>query len=227
MSTHPLFSFSLTGGRLQDALNRMWRIVWLFAVAACFAAPVLASPTDPDQFVQRISTEVLDKVRDDKAIREGDLQRISAFVDATIMPHVNFERMTALAVGRAWRQANPEQQKQLREEFRALLLRTYSGALSQITDQTIRIKPFRGDAAANEVIVRSEIVGKRGDPIQLDYRLERDGTGWKIYDVNVLGIWVVQTYRDQFAQEISAGGLDGLIRSMSQKNKSFASAPRS
>ncbi len=227
MSTRPISAFISSIRPLRSVIDVMQRFLCLLAFASVVTVPALASPVEPDQFVQRISTEVLNKVRDDKAIREGDLQRISAFVDATIMPHVNFERMTALAVGRSWRQANPEQQKQLKEEFRALLLRTYSGALSQITDQTIRIKPFRGDAAANEVIVRSEIVGKRGDPIQLDYRLERDGADWKIYDVNVLGIWVVQTYRDQFAQEISAGGIDGLIRSLSQKNKSFAAAPRS
>ena len=227
MSTRPISAFISFIRPRHSAVDVMRRFVCLLAFASAVSAPALANPVAPDQFVQRISTEVLDKVRDDKAIREGDLQRISAFVDATIMPHVNFERMTALAVGRSWRQANPEQQKQLKEEFRALLLRTYSGALSQITDQTIRIKPFRGDAAANEVIVRSEIVGKRGDPVQLDYRLERDGADWKIYDVNVLGIWVVQTYRDQFAQEITAGGIDGLIRSLVQKNKSFAAAPRS
>ena len=227
MSTRPISAFISSIRPLRSVIDVMQRFLCLLAFASVVTVPALASPVEPDQFVQRISTEVLNKVRDDKAIREGDLQRISAFVDATIMPHVNFERMTALAVGRSWRQANPEQQKQLKEEFRALLLRTYSGALSQITDQTIRIKPFRGDAAANEVIVRSEIVGKRGDPIQLDYRLERDGADWKIYDVNVLGIWVVQTYRDQFAQEISAGGIDGLIRSLTQKNKSFAAAPRS
>lgn len=227
MSTRPISAFISFIRPLRSTVDVMRRFVCLLAFASAVSAPALANPVAPDQFVQRISTEVLDKVRDDKAIREGDLQRISAFVDATIMPHVNFERMTALAVGRSWRQANPEQQKQLKEEFRALLLRTYSGALSQITDQTIRIKPFRGDAAASEVIVRTEIVGKRGDPIQLDYRLERDGADWKIYDVNVLGIWVVQTYRDQFAQEITAGGIDGLIRSLVQKNKSFAAAPRS
>lgn len=226
MTTLPSFALAVPLQGFVRFISSIRRIEWWALGLALVAMSVQANPVAPDQFVERISAEVLDKVREDKSIRDGDLQRVSAFVDASIMPHVNFERMTALAVGRAWRQASPEQQKRLKEEFRVMLLRTYSGALSQVSDQTIRIKPFRGDATAAEVIVRSEIVGKRGDPIQLDYRLERDGNAWKIYDVNVLGIWIVQTYRDQFAQEISAGGVDGLIRSLAQKNQAFAAAPR-
>ncbi len=138
------------------------------------------------------------------------------------MPHVNFERMTALSVGRAWREATPEQKKQLMKEFRILLLRTYSNAFTAVRDQSIRMKPFRGNASDEEVVVRSEIVQTRGEPIQLDYRLEQADKSWKIYDVNVLGVWLVQTYRNQFAQEISAGGIDGLIKSLADKNSSFA-----
>jgi phospholipid transport system substrate-binding protein len=179
----------------------------------------------PDEFVRKVSTDVLDQIRGDKEILAGNPRRISEFVEQTVMPHVDFERMTALAVGRSWRQASADQQKRLIAEFRTLLLRTYSGALSQVRDEQIRMKPFRGDVS-DEVIVRSEIVGHGNEPIQLDYRMERVGNGWKIYDLNVLGVWLVDTYRNQFSQEISARGLDGLIQSLSQKNKAFEAAPR-
>jgi phospholipid transport system substrate-binding protein len=138
------------------------------------------------------------------------------------MPSVNFERMTALSVGRGWRQATPEQQKQLMVEFRALLLRTYAGALSAVKDQTVRVKPLRAGPDDAEVIVRSEIVQSRGDPIQLDYRMEKAGTAWRIYDLNVLGVWLVETYRNQFTQEINARGIDGLIKSLADRNRAFA-----
>ncbi|MEO8081933.1 MAG: ABC transporter substrate-binding protein, partial [Caldimonas sp.] len=125
--------------------------------------------------------------------------------------------------GRYWRQATPEQQKRLQEEFKLLLVRTYSGALSQVSqEQTIELKPMRAAPADQEVVVRTEIRGK-GDPIQLDYRLEKQGTGWKIYDVNVLGVWLVQNYRNSFAQEIGANGIDGLIAKLGEKNKAAAS----
>ena len=173
----------------------------------------------PDEFIKNLSTDVLDKIRQDKDIQAGNTARISEFVDGTIMPQVNFERMTSLAVGRAWRSATPEQQKRLQAEFRTLLLRTYSGALSSVRDQTIRMKPLRADPADSDVIVRSEVVAKRGDPIQLDYRLEKNGSGWRIYDLNVLGVWLVETYRNQFAEQINAKGIDGLIQSLADKNR--------
>lgn len=191
------------------------------------ALPIRAqAQTAPDRFVEALSNDVLGRIRSDKSVQSGDFQQVSKFVDSAVMPHINFERMTALSVGRAWRQASPEQHKALVTEFRTLLLRTYSGALSQVGDKQVKVRPFRGDAAADDVIVRTEIVGGRGDPIQLDYRLEKAGSAWKIYDVNVLGIWIVQTYRDQFAQEISTHGVDGLIRSLSEKNRQFDAAPR-
>ena len=155
------------------------------------------------------------------------MKRVSDLVDSTIMPNVNFERMTSLSVGRSWRQATPEQQKRLMTEFRVLLLRTYSGALTAARDQTIRMKPLRADPKDTEVLVRSEIVPKRGDTIQLDYRLEKVGDAWKIYDVNVLGVWLIETYRNQFAQEINNKGIDGLIQSLADKNKSFATDKKS
>jgi phospholipid transport system substrate-binding protein len=195
-------------------------------LASLVATPVLAQPA-PDKFVEDLSTKVVEVLKSDKQIQSGDIKRISELVDTTLMPHVNFERMTALSVGRAWREATPEQKKQLMAEFRILLLRTYSNAFTAVRDQTVSMKPFRGNAGDDDVIVRSEITQARGDPIQLDYRLEKAGGGWKIYDVNVLGVWLVQTYRNQFAQEISAGGIDGLIKSLADKNKSFAGAVKS
>jgi phospholipid transport system substrate-binding protein len=130
--------------------------------------------------------------------------------------------MTASAVGRYWRQATPDQQKRLQEEFKHLLVRTYSGALTQVRDQAIEFKPLRAKPEDTEVVVKTEIRG-RGEPIQIDYRMEKTAEGWKIYDVNVLGVWLVENYRSSFAQEISAGGIDGLINKLAEKNKAAAS----
>ncbi|HMN79888.1 MAG TPA: ABC transporter substrate-binding protein [Burkholderiaceae bacterium] len=185
-----------------------------------------AQAVAPDEFIKKVSTEVLDQIRADKEIQSGNPRRISEFVDKTVMPQINFERMTSLAVGRAWREATPDQRSKLMAEFRTLLLRTYSGALGSVRDEQIRMKPFRGNANESDVIVRSEVVGSRGDPIQLDYRVEKNGNGWKIYDLNVLGVWLVETYRNQFGQEINAKGLDGLIQSLAEKNKAFDQAAK-
>ena len=172
----------------------------------------------PDQLIRRLSVDVLDTIKTDKEMQAGNVRKIVALVDGKVMPHVNFTRMTASAVGRAWRQATPEQQKRLQDEFKTLLVRTYAGALSQVKDQSIAVKPLRGSAADTEVIVRTEVIG-RGDPIQLDYRLEKTADGWRIYDLNVLGVWLVETYRSQFAQEITARGIDGLITALAERNK--------
>ena len=181
----------------------------------------LSSAADeaPDALIKRISMEVMDSIKADKAMQQGDISKISALVDNQIMPNVNFTRMTAAAVGRNWRQATPDQQKRLQDEFKALLVRTYSGALSQVKDQSINVKPLRAAAADTEVVVRTEVLG-RGDPVQLDYRMEKSNSAWKIYDLNVLGVWMVETYRTQFAQEISAKGVDGLIATLAERNKS-------
>jgi len=188
--------------------------------SAMLAAPaVYASSEAPDALIKRLSVDVLDKIKADNSMQAGDMTKVMALVDSQIMPNVNFTRMTASAVGRSWRQATPEQQKRLQDEFKTLLIRTYSGALSQVKEQTINVKPMREAAGATEVVVRTEVLG-RGDPAQLDYRLEKVATGWKIYDLNVLGVWLVETYRTQFAQEINAKGIDGLIASLSERNKS-------
>jgi phospholipid transport system substrate-binding protein len=178
----------------------------------------------PDALIKRLSSDVLETIKSDKSIRTGELARVVALVDARIMPNVNFQRMTASAVGPAWRQATPEQKAQLQDEFKILLVRTYAGALAQVTDQTIAMKPMRSAPEDKEVVVRTEIKG-RGDPIQLDYRLEKtpgQGAGWRIYNLNVLGVWLVETYKSQFAQEINAKGLDGLIATLAERNKANA-----
>lgn len=194
--------------------------------AASFVTLNVARAEDqaPDALIKRISTEVLDTIKADKAMRSGDMTKLNALVDEKILPYVNFQRMTASAVGPAWRQASPEQQKRLQEEFKILLLRTYSGALAQVSNQTIALKPLRAAADDKEVVVRSEIRGT-GDPVQLDYRLEKtagQGAGWKIYNINVLGVWLVENYKTQFSQEINARGLDGLITSLAERNKANA-----
>jgi phospholipid transport system substrate-binding protein len=189
------------------------------ALGLCGTA--MAEDEAPDVMIKRLSVDVLDTIKADKALRGGDMAKLVALVDERIMPSVNFQRMTASAVGPAWRQATPDQQKRLQEEFKILLVRTYAGALAQVSTQTIAMKPMRSSPEDKEVLVRTEIRGA-GDPIQLDYRLEKTpgvGTGWRIYNLNVLGVWLVETYKSQFAQEINAKGLDGLIVSLSDRNK--------
>jgi phospholipid transport system substrate-binding protein len=191
----------------------------LSAVTLLVAPAARAADEAPDDMIRRLSSEILSTIKADKDVQKGDVSKITSFVDNKVMPTVNFTRMTASAVGRNWRQATPEQQKRLQEEFKSMLVRTYAGALSQVKDQTVNVKPLRASAADTEVIVRTEIIG-RGDPIQLDYRMEKTAAGWKIYDFNVLGVWMVETYRTQFAQEISARGIDGLIAALTLRNKS-------
>lgn len=203
--------------------RRQWMVAAVMAVSTISTMSVQAAQEAPDELVKRISNEVLAAIKADPAIQAGDTNRVVALVDSKIMPNVNFTRMTSSAVGRYWRQATPEQQKALQDEFKTLLVRTYSGALGEVKDQTLSFRPMRARPEDKEVVVRSEVRGK-GEPIQLDYRLEKTEQGWKIYDLNVLGVWLVETYRSQFAQEISAKGIDGLIQSLAQRNKAGASA---
>jgi phospholipid transport system substrate-binding protein len=199
---------------------------WLLAAALAFTALGAHAQAGkaPDALIKEVSTDVLDAVKADKTVQAGDIRKVISLVDQKVLPYVNFERMTASAVGRYWRQATPEQQKRLQEEFKVLLVRTYSGALSQVSaEQTVELKPMRAGAGDAEVVVRTEIRGK-GDPIQLDYRLEKAGTSWKIYDVNVLGVWLVENYRNSFAQEIGSNGIDGLIGKLAERNKAAGAA---
>jgi phospholipid transport system substrate-binding protein len=213
----------------RRSLGRMAAAVLAAGVMAGAWPLAQAADEAPDAMIKRLSDDVLATIKTDKQVRSGNFDHIIAVVDAKIMPNVNFQRMTASSVGPAWREATPEQRKRLQEEFKLLLVRTYAGALSQVTDETISMKPVRGAPTDDDVVVRTEVRG-RGDPIQLDYRLERtpgQGAGWKIYNLNVLGVWLVETYRSQFTQEVNAKGIDGLIASIAERNKANASGKKS
>jgi phospholipid transport system substrate-binding protein len=195
--------------------------VLFVGTSVLMALPVHAADEAADTLINRMTTEALNSIKSDQSIQAGEVPRIIALIDAKLMPNMNFRRMTASAVGPAWRKATPEQQRRLQEEFKALLVRTYAGALTQVNNITITVKPLRASVQESEVLVRTEIRG-RGDPIQVDYRLEKtpgEGAGWKIFDMNVMGVWLVETYRSQFAQEISGKGLDGLIATLTDRNK--------
>ncbi len=208
----------------MNVFKKMFAAVGLLIGVMAFA-PAASAQEAADALVKRISQEVIDIARNDKEIQSGNQKRVLELVEAKILPYVDFQRMTALAAGRFWREATPEQQKQLTNEFRSLLVYTYSGAISQVKDQKLDFKPMRADPSDTEVEVRSQVLQPRGgDPIQLNYRLEKTPSGWKIYDVNVLGAWLVETYKGNFAAEINKGGVDGLIRTLSEKNKRLAAS---
>jgi phospholipid transport system substrate-binding protein len=203
-------------------------IVTAAAVAmstAVLVAPARAAVEAPDALVKRVSTDVIESVKADKDIQAGNSKKIMDLVNSKILPYVDSDKMTAQAAGRFWRQATPEQQKQLAAEFRTLLVYTYAGALSQIKNETIEFKPFRADPADTEVEVKSQVNLTRGEPITLNYRLAKGPQGWKIFDLNVLGAWLVETYKSTFASEIGKGGIDGLIKKLHDRNEQLANKP--
>ena len=182
-----------------------------------------AADEAPDALIKRISNEVLDVAKNDKDIQAGNKQKVLDLVEAKVLPYIDFQRMTELAAGRNWRSATPDQQQELVKQFRTLLVYTYSGALSQVKDQRLEFKPFRADPQDTEVEVRSQVVTARvGDAIQLNYRLSKTAQGWKIYDINVLGAWLIETYKGNFADQIAKTGMDGLIKFLSDKNAKLA-----
>ena len=195
------------------------------AAQAQTAAPAAAATAAaPDALVRQISTDVIDSVKSDKAIQAGDIGKIIGLVDTKVMPSVNFEVVTRSAVGPKWREATPEQRGKLQTEFKTLLVRVYAGALTQIRDQVVEVTKTLPVQGGNQVVVQSEVRGK-GEPIKLDYRLDKFGEAgkeaWKIIDVNVGGIWLVQSYRSQFAQVLGGtGGIDALITRLIEQNKS-------
>ena len=194
-------------------------IVGLLAATAAHAKPDAHGA--PDKFVLDAANEALNVLKSDSAVKSGDLAHINQVVDQYILPYVNFRKTTQLAAGRYWRQATPEQKDALADAFRGTLIRTYSGALTNVTSQTsIKLLPFRGDPNADDVVVRSLITQSNGQPVGVDYRLEKDPKqGWRIYDMNVEGIWLIQNYRNQFAQQINQSGIDGLIKALNQRNQ--------
>jgi phospholipid transport system substrate-binding protein len=211
-------------------MNRRFLAQWLMVIAVCLSAmvaPAYAVDEAPDALIDRLTKEALATIEKDPSVRAGDVGRIMQLLDEKVMPYLDFQRMTASAVGPGWRQATPEQRTRLEAEFKTLLVRTYAGAMSQAKNLTFVVKPLRASPDDKEVVVRTLIKG-RGDPAQLDYRLEKTpgvGAGWKIFNLNVLGVWLVDTYRSQFAQEINAKGVDGLILLLAERNKSNLASP--
>ena len=189
----------------------------LLPLLAGAGAALAAGPT-PEALIRQVSTEVLEVARTDKAVQTGDVAKISALVESKVMPHVDFEVITRSAVGVQWRGATADQRSKLQAEFKLLLIRVYAGALTQLNDQAVEITRTQAVSGSTQVIVQSEVRGK-GEPIKLDYRLDKRGEVWKIIDVNVGGLWLVQNYRTQFAQELTKGGIDGLIGALVERNK--------
>jgi len=182
-----------------------------------------ANMNTPDGLVKFVVEDVMNTIKSDKAIQSGDLRKIKSLVDQKILPYSDFQKTTRLAMGRNWPKATPAQQALITQEFKTLLIRIYGGALAQVKDQKIQYKPFRASADDTDVIVRTVVVGK-GEPIQLDYRLEKTGNAWRVYDINILGAWLVESYRNQFNDQVSKGGIDGLIQFLQQRNNSLANA---
>jgi phospholipid transport system substrate-binding protein len=193
------------------------RIVAGFCCA--IAASVALAQEAPDALVKRVAEEVLQIIKTDPKVQAGDQQRVREVVETKLLPYFDFERITALAMGRNWRQATPEQQKQLVDQFRTLLVRTYSGALAQYRDQKMDYKPLRADASATDVTVRTEVIRQGQAPVQIDYSMTKSPSGWKVYDVIVGGVSLVTNYRDEFNEQIKNGGVDGLIKTLSAKNQ--------
>lgn len=208
---------------LSDIMFSLPTIAGCCLVAASVLPASLRAQQDPQELMRHISRQVIETARADNAIQQGDRQRIQQLVSRVILPHVDTRRMTALAAGRHWQQATPQQQDRLSREFRDLLVHVYSGAIAQVRDKELVFLPMRGNPADGEVEVRSQVVQKGGaEPIELNYRLALGQDGWKIYDMSVVGVWLVQSYRDSFAREIARGGFDGLIDALARKNERLA-----
>ena len=196
----------------------------IFALQALFLGISMAQAQDiktPDGLVKFVVEDVLTVIKNDKAIQSGDFRKINALVDEKILPYSDFQKTTRMSMGRNWSKASPAQQAQITQEFKLLLIRIYGGALAQVKDQKVQYKPFRASAEDTDVIVRTAVVGK-GEPIQLDYRLEKGTNGWKVYDINILGAWLVESYRNQFNDQISKGGIEGLIKFLQDRNTALS-----
>jgi phospholipid transport system substrate-binding protein len=220
-------NFQKSGAVAAQPVSR--RMAWVFAMLVGLTLAVVGvrahaqDAGSPEALVQKLTGDVLGAIKSDSSVQSGNPQRLLQLVDQKILPYVDFEKTTRLAAGRYWRQATPDQQQQLTKEFRTTLVRTYSGAVSSVKQQTsIELRPSHRDANATDTVVRTVIKQPNStDPIPVDYRLEKNSDGWKVYDVNVLGVWLIENYRNQFSQEITKGGIDGLIKSLAARNQSF------
>jgi phospholipid transport system substrate-binding protein len=199
---------------MSETLNLAFAFTWLLAMPSAQAEEVR-----PDVLIKGVSEEVIAEIRKDKALQSGDAAKLAAVVEKKIVPHFDFRRITQTAVGKSWRSATPEQQEKLTEEFKTLLVRTYSGALANYRDQVIEFKPLRASAADTEVTVRSQVRQPGTQPIAIEYDVAKNGTQWKVYDVRIEGISLVATYRTSFAEEVANRGVDGLISLLARKNR--------
>lgn len=191
-----------------------------------FVGNVSAQAVDqstPDGLIKAVVSDVMASVKSDPEIQKGNIPRIVDLVEKKIVPYTDMRRTTEMAMGPNWKKATPEQQAQLVSEFKNLLIRTYSGALSQLRDQTIQFKPLRAAPDDKEVVVKTVVIG-RGDPVPLDYRLEKTANGWRVYDMNIMGVWLVEAYRNQFANQVSQNGVEGLVKFLQDRNKQLAAA---
>ncbi|MGF6922696.1 MlaC/ttg2D family ABC transporter substrate-binding protein [Paraburkholderia sp. 40] len=198
----------------------------LFSFISAGASAQTVDTNAPDALIKTVTQQVMDAIRGDKSIQQGDIKQITALVNEKILPYTDFRRTTQLAMGRNWRTATPEQQNQVVEQFKMLLIRTYSGALAQVRDQQIQYKPFRMNPDDTDTVVRS-VVMNNGQPIELDYRLYKTAQGWRVYDINVLGAWLIQAYQQQFNEQIQQKGVDGLIQFLTQRNQQLAAGKQS
>ena len=214
--------FSVLPPGIGRLLSRFTATLLLGAACATSAyAQQTVDPTGtPDAFVKAVADNALAAIKNEPADKRTDPARLNALVDQYVLPYVDLEKTTRLAAARHWRTATPEQQKRLVEAFKGTLIRTYSGALAKADDvSSITIQPYRGAADATDAHVRSSISQRNAAPVNVDYRLDKQASGWKIYDLNVEGIWLIQNYRNQFAQLIAQSGVDGLIDALNQRNK--------
>ncbi len=208
----------------------MWRVIErfsLFIVCALLAAPATGAAADvaPDVLVKRVTLEVLDIVKRDRDIQAGDHKKIIALVEEKVLPHFDFETMTRIAMGRNWRQASPEQKKRLVVEFKTLLVRTYSSAISNYQDQKFEFRPLRAAPDATDVTVNVRVIQPGREAVAIDYDMENTPDGWKCYNVYVAGVSLVANYRTEFDAEVRKGGIDGLLKSLEAKNKSLEDLP--
>jgi phospholipid transport system substrate-binding protein len=183
----------------------------------------LVDQSTPDGLIKTVVSDVMASVKSDPEIQKGNIPRIIDLVEKKIVPYTDMRRTTEMAMGPNWKKATPEQQAQLVSEFKNLLIRTYSGALSQLRDQTIQFKPLRAAPDDKEVVVKTVVIG-RGDPVPLDYRLEKTANGWRVYDMNIMGVWLVEAYRNQFANQIGQNGVEGLVKFLQDRNKQLSTA---
>lgn len=198
-----------------------WIAAGLFLLSGAVFAQVPDQNTPPDVLIKMVVSDVMASVKSDPDIQKGNIPKVMELVEKKIVPFTDMRRTTEMAMGPNWKKATPEQQVILTTEFKTLLMRTYSGALSQLRDQTVQFKALRAAPDDKEVIVKTVVIG-RGDPVSLDYRLEKGVNGWKVYDMNIMGAWLVEAYRNQFANQIGQSGIDGLVKFLQDRNKQLA-----